>query len=325
VHENFASYQIYQLSSDDILIVASNRPELPEADWSVLSLADVSADLKQFVALTGDGFEALRVTDRATLAALLDTWRGTNSDFFPMLDVGAERARYVGMGAGVGTLIADRFDMLAALSGRRVAFGTDTVPWTLMQARVHSRALGARLRGTSGATDGSDDGETARAAFRLWQWYQLLQSPDPPRDWSQWMHETLAVAGELHAGTAGVADERFYRSAHAYLERHAAPDPVQHTLAFTEALAGWNFAAASVATDQLIDAAMTGQSLLSGDLLRDGAVVAKLMLGDVAGARQVFTALAPQAQRSPNDIRSQLLEAYLAKAAPAPPALARLQ
>lgn len=317
VHENFASYQIFQLSSEDVLIVASNRPHMPDADWGVLSLPDVVADLKQFHPLTDRGFEALRLADRSTLAALLDNWRGVNSDFFPILDVGAEHARYVGKGAEVGTLVGDHFDILAALSGRRVGFGTEEVPWTLGQARVSSLAFGARLRRAS-TTAAAGDVETAHGGFRVWQWQQMLQSPEAPRDWTQWMNETLAVATALHSGTAGVADERFYRSASAYLERHAAPDRVRYALAFMEGLATWDFSAASDAADYLYDDTTTGRYLLPVDLLRDGAVVAKLMVGDIAGARQMFVDLAPQSRRGTHDIRSQLLSAYLAHAAPAP-------
>ena len=38
LHQNFASYEVYQVSYGDLLIVASNRPHLPQPDWSVFDL-----------------------------------------------------------------------------------------------------------------------------------------------------------------------------------------------------------------------------------------------------------------------------------------------
>ena len=47
------------------------------------------------------------------------------------------------------------------------------------------------------------------------------------------------------------------------------------------------------------------------DELRDGTVMAKLHLGDAAGARRDFETLARFSGRKPGDLRSRLLNAYI--------------
>jgi hypothetical protein len=121
----------------------------------------------------------------------------------------------------------------------------------------------------------------------------------------------MATEHDLHGGTAGVVDTAFYDAVQAFAARHGAPQGVRDALAFARALAGWDFAAAAHAADALLPAAAAGDSWLNVDELRDGAVVAKLRTGDVAGARRYFTALAKRSDRSPGNLRTRLLWAYI--------------
>jgi hypothetical protein len=61
---------------------------------------------------------------------------------------------------------------------------------------------------------------------------------------------------------------------------------------------------------------------MDSDLLRDGAVMALLKVGDRAAARDAFRALEQRSSRPANDLRSQLLLSYVLDSAP-PVALRR--
>ena len=61
----------------------------------------------------------------------------------------------------------------------------------------------------------------------------------------------------------------------------------------------------------LLQSVLDGQGWMDADQFRDGAVVAKLFLGDVAGAREYFLTLASQGDRSERDFRTRLLKAYI--------------
>ncbi len=115
----------------------------------------------------------------------------------------------------------------------------------------------------------------------------------------------------MHGGTAGIVDEEFYGRITRFMERHKAPAEVREAVAFLHGLAAWDFAAASHAADGLLTPASRGESWIPVDQLREGAVVAKLRMGDVTGARRYFNALASHSERKLEDLRTRLLDAFL--------------
>jgi hypothetical protein len=119
-----------------------------------------------------------------------------------------------------------------------------------------------------------------------------------------------AEAGR-YGGTSGYADSAFYGETRQYLERHSAPPEVRAAVDFREAISGWDFTRAVVAAEPLIAASRSLHPWIPPDELRDGATVAHLMTGDVAGARRIFAWLSPYSARSPTDFRSVLLLSYL--------------
>jgi hypothetical protein len=86
---------------------------------------------------------------------------------------------------------------------------------------------------------------------------------------------------------------------------------VRDIVAFRYGVAAWNFPTASSAADRIIPAVLKGARLIPGDELRDAAVLAKLHLGDAKGARFALDTLRQFTRRSPDDLRSRLLEAYV--------------
>jgi hypothetical protein len=125
------------------------------------------------------------------------------------------------------------------------------------------------------------------------------------------MTDALHVSSDLHGGTAGVVDDRFYREIFAYLGAQHAPALSRQAFAFQRALWSWDFAAASALADTLAPDAAAGGSWYPVDDLRDGATIAKLALGDVDGARRVWVQLQPRTKRRPDSVRSLLIGAYV--------------
>ena len=77
----------------DMLIVASNGSELRAPDWSVTQSPGFLEDFCRVIIPTPDALEATRVSHRRALAPLLDAWNQANSDFYPTVDLLAERTR----------------------------------------------------------------------------------------------------------------------------------------------------------------------------------------------------------------------------------------
>jgi hypothetical protein len=257
--------------------------------------------------------ESTRLLSREALAPLLDTWFIPNSDYKPVLDLGGERTRFMRLAAdGLQELSDDRFDIVAPFLGRRSDFidiGLVPVPQI---PRMHDLALGAVVRSPFRHVMAENtDSSAAVAVQRRWFYESALESGKTPPDWRVWLSEFLKVDASVHGGTAGVADEIFFYDARQFADRQAAPEEVRAALTFLRAISVWDWPTASTAADRLLGDAVRTQSWLPVDLLRDGAVVAKLRTGDVAGARRYFTALVDQSGRDDDDFRSQLLWSYI--------------
>lgn len=313
IHQNFRSYEIYLAPNADLLVVASNRAELPPPDWSVFGYPALRHDLCSFIPLTPTVLEGLRVAGRAEMQPLLESMGQPNSDYYPVLDLGAERRRFRKDHAdGFQGLSADWFNLLASLSGRRTAPALDLLAGTPENPRVRARAMGALLR--SGATiDVADDASpaTKRDVFEWRAWQNMVKSAEPPVNWEVWLQQAERADNIRNAGTAGFLDRQFYAVVDQFMDRHHAPAAVRDVVRFRRAVASWDFVEAAAAGERLMGPATAHRAWISGDELRDGLVMARLHLRDARGARQALDSLFSLSRRPATDVRSQLLTAYV--------------
>jgi spermidine synthase len=321
LHRGFRHYRAFLVGHTDLLVVATNGATLPEPDWSVARTPDLVEDLSHVHPFTETHLNATRVFDSETLAPVLDPWPTPNSDFFPYLDLAAERARFRDdFARGVYGLCEDRFDVVAALEGRSSGLAPyEPVPVpgiTQMQAR----GIGAWLRAGRGQAETGEEApsqEYAASARRYGALLDQIQSGAPPPAWDRFVASFLAVDADLHAGTAGSADSVFYGRVRAYLEGQEAPEIARAVVEFMYGLSAWDFAAAAGAADVILAGPTTGGlgGLAVGTLL-DGAVVSYLTVGDAESARRTFDRLVPHTDRGPYDLRSMLLDAYIRRELP---------
>jgi spermidine synthase len=317
IHQNFGSYEIYLVPQGDLLVVASNRARLPQPDWSVLGSPALQTDLCRFITPTPATLDALRLAGRGDLGPLLETFGQPNSDFYPVLDLGAERRRFRrDFAAGFPGLSVDWFNLLSSVSNRRTTPGDDVVPAFPDNPRVRARALSAILRGSSDGVvpDSSMAPSAGRARFQWRLWDAAIRSDAAPGSWELWLNQAHELDRSLNWGTAGVADERLYETMFRFLERHGAPQPARDVVRFRYAVASWKFAEAAGAAERLVPLTLGDDRWIPVDELRDGAVMANLHLGKVAVARQIADTLRPRSGRKPGDLRSRLLESYVAMA-----------
>jgi spermidine synthase len=309
---NFPDYAMYVVGNHDVLIVATNERTLPAPDWSVLQLPGIANDMKRVLTLTPQMLDALRVVTASTLSPLVEGGGG-NSDFYPVLDLGAERTRFLTEGAtGFIGLSGERFGVATLLEPRRAPVSTS--PYNVIGdvPRLEAMELAARVGSSSfaGATN-----EQLIAAENVRAVDRTIASGAAPVEWRYWV-ETVRRAEETRAGgSAGVADSAWFARIAQYLARTAAPAEAKASIAFLHGLASWDFAETARASTTLMDAASRGDFWLSPDLLREGTVVARLRTGDIPGARSAWVRLAPVSSRSPDDVRPQLLAAWIIAAA----------
>ncbi|UCC71569.1 MAG: fused MFS/spermidine synthase [Gemmatimonadota bacterium] len=321
IHQNFSDYEIFMTQSADMLVVATVGPQLPAPDWSIFQLPDIAADHCHSPLLTPGAMEASRLTHRAALAPLLDDWGEPNSDFYPVLDLLAERARYLDRAAvGVRGFAVQPFEFTAPFFGRRVYPEMEGVPPVPVLPRQQALAVASALKGNPGYAASEVNSMLPgieEARYRMDQWQALLARDQRPTDWSLWLANLREIDEDLHAGTAGYADEEFFRSAFAFIDRHGAPDVVRDVVTFRHGLARWDFDRAAGAAQRLLEAEAHTNLYIRSDELLDGGTIALLRTGDFEGAERFYERLMHARTRSIGDLRSRLLLAYLGAHRPA--------
>ena len=312
IHENFRSYEVFMVSGCDVLILATNRTSGLVPDWSVAAAPAIARDLARIVPLRPHDFEAMRLASRTSLAPLVAEGVRPNSDYFPTLDLGAERARFLLQYAeGFEHLNSDRFNVATMIQHRRLELADRPESPTPEIPRARAGALSAWLRETP-APKGAADPASEAAQLRVTMLEAMMASGAPPSDWAMWTRTALLVEEDLHGGAAGAVDESYYQTLERYLTRNRAPREAFAAVHFVHDLAAWEYERAAREAEPLIAAALRGEEWIGADLLRDGAVTARLLTGDQAGARQALAQLAPRVHRAPQDLRSRLLVSYVA-------------
>jgi hypothetical protein len=315
LHEKFRDYQVFMPVGSDMIVIATNAPKLPTPDWSIFQWPGIQQDLCHQLPFTPEAMEATRLGSRASLGPLVEAAPQVNSDFFPHLDNGAERTRYLAARAiGLWGLSNERFDLTAPFEGRRIGPVSFTSAPAPDVPRMYSLALGAALRDPRSyvTTDTiPDDDRKVTALARERAWLATLAASQPPGNWRVWVQWMSDIDRDRYGGTTGYADPEFYSQISRYLERHKAPPEVRAVVDFRHGVSGWDFAQAVKAAEPLEAAALAHKSWLPPDELRDGLVVARLMTGDVTGARRAFESLAPYSRRPDGDFRTALLAAYV--------------
>jgi hypothetical protein len=326
LHRHFPSYAVYLVSGADLLVVASNAPVLPAPDWTVLRAPALQSDLRRALPIDSATLASARLADRAALAPLLGTWTPVNSDYRPVLDLGAERARFLKrIAAGYRALPVGRFDPVSAMRGWRVGLTTATVA-PLQLPRSTALARGAAVRMAHAATGAGgeapvlalptgDEGEVREALYRRATLDAVMATGRAPADWHRFVGHVLACEDDWHGGSAGVADPAFYGPVLAYLAAARAPQEAVAAVRFAAALAAYDWPAARAAGDVLLTAYARGDQWIDTAMLHDGGVVAALKTGDPAAARHVLRVTGPRLRRGRDDVRGPLLAAWVADAA----------
>jgi spermidine synthase len=316
VARNFSNFRMYLISSSDIIIVATNRKGGFDPDWGVVRDPGVAEDLAKALPLTTPVLDALWIADREALAPLLERSM-VNSDFRPVLDLGAERTRFRNAYApGLMVLHFDRFSLAAVNAPRVAPLDSDRQPLPYIM-RVRGLMWVARMRdAVAGRPPLPDDLEVLRrklgeAMARMHKVRLPAETGQAPSDWRLWLADAINGEDDLHRGTTGYADTGYFDALRGIARRASAPSHVFQAIDWMEALERRDFVRASALTDTLVAEHEAGRGWMYADLLLDGGTTAKLVTGDVEGARRVLRSVRPAVQRSPFDLRLRLIEAHV--------------
>ena len=323
IHKNFSDYRIYSVNSADLLIVAVAEGQVKDPDWGVFSFPEVRQDLCHFHPVEPADLDMMLLTSKPALAPLLDHTTVINSDFFPVLDLGAESSRFLGRSASaVNGIFKGLYDFAGPAGskpiipdGRRVsAFGTIPRIGAVLQAT--ELRLGAEKAEPSDTAWDDSPHDDANQGIR--RWLAGVRAGEPSGSWSLWAREYNSAFTAWHAGTRGWLDSSFTRPVHAWLARTKAPEALRATVAFRELMARGAYQDAAVPAAILVAEAKAKRFWVDPDVLREGVAISFIASGRAEDARAAIELLSKEAGRPSTDFRTRLLTAWASPQEPNP-------
>jgi spermidine synthase/MFS family permease len=124
VSANFSDYVVYAANDFDIIIVARKRGALPEMTYDLFKIPALARAMRR-INVTGEQDLAIRrIGNRKTLDRLLSSFPvRANSDYYPVLDQNAARARFLGETANeFATFVRSPLPALEMLTGQGPAW-----------------------------------------------------------------------------------------------------------------------------------------------------------------------------------------------------------
>jgi spermidine synthase len=314
----FPAYEVFYTSDADIVVIASKQ-RVPVPDWGIVNYPDIMDDLRRVVPLRPSWFETQRLAGRDVLHPMLKIHAEPNSDFFPVLDLNAERMRFMHENAtGYTSLKEGRFDLVAALTGRRLGFGIGSASPTPEIERSQAHALSARLHAVRTGSDSlakavAVDEELSAARLKIEQLEAAAANRKPPASWHAWIDAVVEADESLHGGTSGVVDSAFFRAMRKHAIDFRAPVEARVSLDFLEGIGAWNWPQAAQAARSLM-VLRDPIPWIPPALLRNGGAVAFIMTRDTANAKRVVKEFSNLAD---DRFRERLLGSILVQIDPA--------
>ena len=310
LHENFSDYHLHAVTGGDILVVATAEGALPRPNWAVTRLPAVQEDLCRFLPMSEPALDRTLVLDRKGIAPLLDRAIQANSDFYPVLDLGAERTRFEQLLAtGVASLGTGSVSYLADTALAPRGFDTATVNLLGASPTVRGMVIAARMRSSapdSGWTDPLATNE--RHLLGLWRLQTGMNMP--AGNWQRWTQDFWTLHRAFAAGLATI-DTVFYVSGARYLTSTGGPEGARAAVALGQALAARDLPAGAASVDVLLRDLAKGTPWIPADDLLDASVRVLLAANRPADAAFAFQALQPKSTRGATDLRVLLLSTYI--------------
>jgi spermidine synthase len=305
----FPTYRAYLVGDADIAIVAQMSGVLPEPDWSILGspgFRELAASAPPFLA---QHMNALLLFDQNTFGPLFDSGVTQNSDFHPILDLGAERTRFEqSIAEGFASLVNSRVDLAAHISGRaREPHPYEIVPaYGLTPVVMTERAAWLRAVLASG-------GGIAPEEFPDWQPHLVnlenflsISTPGTAiASWEAWLSGFFNTEASLHWGTSHWVAPGFYPRLRDFLDEGARAEVVA-AVSLMESYQLRDWAGVAAAADVLVGPVTAGERLVPPDVLLDLAVLSYLEIGRPDAARSALDALTSLSTLPIDNVRHQL-------------------
>lgn len=334
VHQSFSDYRAYLVGATDLMVVAAADGTLQPPDWAFVESPALARELRHIPPLKPHHLEGLQVFSRLEMGPLLERWPTPNSDFRPVLDLGAERARFKrGTATGVLGMASDPFRIGPALGGWALP-RPDVAEVPMRSLSVQRQRRNAALAADAIEALDSLAPDTLRGIAKLvYETVTRLRTPPSAGDdegWQRWARDFTTLDAVFGAGTSGDPVGRYYEIVEEALASAQPPTWAPSLVTYQRGVQSWDWPTAAQAAHRLLgppdgpgqepfDRPWRPPPALSDyplDRFLDGAYVAALRAGDSTLVRRVRDLLLPEVERGDDDLRLWLLEAHGRKLLP---------
>ena len=317
LHQVFPDYAVYQVGEGDYLIVARGDGPLAAPDWSVFDSPGL-ADLRcRTFPPTPATMRTLRLGGRELFAPVFAGPHIVNSDFAPVLDLGAERPRYLGSRAdGLEAIVGDWRGFAMALEGLP-PLPPDPVPTPPFIAvpGVSARTVATLLEAPDPRrSGGGPDLADVLYAQEIWKGWEFRLTGPAPSDWRGFLAAFDAMSILAHRGTAGYANRRLFASATDFVTRRGAPASIRRALAFRRAVFEWDLESIATVGTTLLPEVQAGSGLVDRDFFIDGMLMAAVRLHRPLLADITISTLGPARPNRRGDLRDRIFVGFLDQA-----------
>jgi spermidine synthase len=210
----FSDYRLYAADDADAFLVATASGTIPPPSDTLFEWPAMRAELAYLDIHTPAQLQLFRIASRRGYGPLLENGR-VNSDYFPVLEFGAARARFENSDdSALAQLARSPLPVLEILSGFAAPRATSTSD---IIARRNPRFDGLRRANllASALADGAKAPANPSLSTEDRQSLQVLATPpagDTQASWNQWFAELLFLSRPMTPNGASPALESFLRS-----------------------------------------------------------------------------------------------------------------
>ena len=230
----FSDYVLYAANDTDVVLVATASGKLPAPSDALFGWPDMRAELDYLDIGTRAQLLAFRVASRSAYAPLLETGRA-NSDYFPVLEFGAARARFLDRwDRTLIELVRDPVPVLEMLSG----FAPPGLAQYSVQGGHHYdrfRDIQRALRFADALATRSPDAAhepLSAADQQSLQRVRDARSNASAESWNEWFSALFALSKPMLPNGGAAVLERFVRSGGVAESLRNAPPEIRDKVEF---------------------------------------------------------------------------------------------